>query len=68
MFHHHRWIDGVVDRLAHQLVVEGLVVDVHRDEIHAKAGNLFDPGARMFGYSIDFFDGQIADHVGLAGN
>ena len=64
--YHRHGIDGVIDRLAHQLVVEGLEIHVHGHEIHAKAGNLFYPDARVFGDSINFLDGQIADYVGLA--
>ncbi len=32
-----------------------------------KPGTFSTRDARMFRHSIDFFDGQIADHVGLAG-
>ena len=67
MFQDDRRVDGIIERLAHQLVVERLVGHVHRQEIHAVARNFFDPRARVFGDALNFFDRQIADHVRLAG-
>src|SRR5262245_16019556 len=60
-------IKRVVDRLAHQLVVEGLQGDIHAEKIHAKADDLLDPIARMPAYPVDVLDRHVADNVGLTG-
>ena len=58
-------IEGIVDCLAHKLIVEGLEGHVHPQEIHAKSDHLFDPIARVLADALDVFDRQIADNVRL---
>src|SRR5262249_53730910 len=66
MFHNHLWIYGMIDGLAHELIVERLVGYMHPHEIHPKPGNLFNARPRIFVDAGNFVDGQIADDIRLA--
>ena len=66
MLDHHRGIDGVVERLAHELVVERLVRDVHRQEIHSQPFDFFRTHPRMLVQAGDLLHRNIVDHVALS--
>ena len=61
-----RCVDAVIDRLTHQLVVKGLVGDIHHQKIHLQAFDLIDSDARMTLQALDFMDRNGVDEIGLA--
>ena len=62
-----RRVDGIIECLAHELIVERLVGHVHRQKIHAVTLNFFDPRTRVLNHPFDFFDRQVADRIRLTG-
>ena len=67
MLEDHRRIDGVIDRLAEQFIVKGLMGYVHSEKIHAHAFDLFRAHPRMVFESGQLFDGNVIDDIALSG-
>ena len=63
----HRWIDGVVKRLAHLFIVEGLVRDVHGEKVHPHAFGLLGADFRIVGETRELFHRHVVDDIALSG-
>ena len=59
-------VHAVIERLAHELVVERLVGDIHHQEIHFQPFDLVDSHARKALQARHFMDRDGVDEIGLA--
>src|SRR6185503_19572559 len=67
MLDDYRRVDGIVDGLAHQLIVERLMGNVHGEKIHSHPFNFFGPYPGVILEARQLFDRHVVGEVALTG-